>query len=117
MLTMALTVTGGGTIDVDNVGLNVGNNGGVINQSRWVLVVVLLGWKESSNVGLQPLNRPTGESTLKEAPHSEIGDVLFGEFCRSHGIIDTCFRHQKEDVDELLLLCRVNCKSPGMHGE
>jgi hypothetical protein len=87
---MALTVTGGGTLDVDNVGLNVGNNGGVINQSRWVLVVVLLGWKESSNVGLQPLNRPTGESTLNEALHSEIGNVLFGEFCRSHGIIDTC---------------------------
>ena len=116
-LTTALTVTGGGTLDVDNVGLNVGNNGGVINQSRWVLVVALLGWKESSNVGLQPLDRPTGESTLNEALHSEIGNVLFGEFCRSHGIIDMCFRHQKKDVDELFLLCRVDCKSPGMHGE
>ncbi len=95
-LTMALTVTGGGTLGVDNGGLNVGNDGGVINQWRWA--------KDSSNVGLQRLNRSTGESTLKETPHSEIGDVLLGEHCRSHGICDTCFRHQKEDVDKLILL-------------
>ena len=70
----------------------------------------------AGNVGLQSLNRPAGEGTLKGAPQWEIGDVLLGEFCLSHGIIDTCFRHQKEDVDELLLLHRVNCKSPGYHG-
>jgi hypothetical protein len=66
---------------VDDGGLNVDNNGGVINQSRWA--------KESSNLGLQPLNQPTGESTLKEARHLEISNVLLGEFCRSHGICDT----------------------------
>ncbi len=57
---------------MDDGGLNVDNDGGIVKQSRWA--------KESSNVGLQPLNRPTGESTLKEAPHLEIGDVLLGEF-------------------------------------
>ena len=72
-------------LDVDDSSVNVGNDGGIVNQSHWA--------KESSNVGLQPLNRPTEESTLKEEPHSEIGDVLLGEFCRSHGICDTCFRH------------------------
>ncbi len=94
---------------MDDGGLNVDNDGGVVNQLRWA--------KESSNVGLQPLNRATGESMLKEAPHLEIGDVLLGELCRSHGICNTCFRHQKEDVDKLILLHRVDCKSPGSHGE
>ena len=61
--------------------------------------------------------QPAGEGTLKEAPHLEIGNVLLGELCLSHGIIDTCFRHQKEDVDEILLLCQVKCKLPGCHGE
>jgi len=74
-------------------------------------------WKESSNVGLQPLNRPAGEGTLKEAPHLEIGDVLLGEHPRSHGICDTCFRHQKEDVGKLILLRQVDCNVPGSHGE
>ncbi len=69
-LTTALTVTGRGTLNVDDGGLNVDNDGGVVNQSHWA--------KESSNVGLQPLNQPTGESMLKEAPHSEIGNVLLG---------------------------------------
>ena len=55
--------------------------------------------------------------TVPSLYHCEIGDVLLGEFCRSHGICDTCFRHQKEDVDKLLLLCRVDCKSPESHGE
>ena len=70
----------GGTLDMDDSCLNVGNNGGIINQLHWALVVVRLGWKESSKVGLQPLKRPIGESTLKKMPHSEIGNVLFGEF-------------------------------------
>ena len=101
---------------MDDVGLNIVDDG-VVNQSRWALVVARLGRKESSNIGLQSLNRPAGESTLKEASHCAIGDVLLGEFCRSHGICDTCFRQKKEDVDKLLLLCQADCKSPGSHGE
>ena len=86
---------------MDNVGLNIVDDG-VVNQSRGALVVAQLGQNESSNIGLQPLNLPAGESTLKEAPHCEIGNVLLGEFCRSHGICDTCFRHQKEDASSSL---------------
>jgi hypothetical protein len=41
---------GGGALNVDDGGLNVGNDGGVVNHSRWALVVVRLGWKESSDV-------------------------------------------------------------------
>ena len=52
---------------MDDGGVDVGNDGGIVNQSHWALVVVRLGWKESRNVGPQPLNQPTGESTLKEA--------------------------------------------------
>ena len=60
----------GGTFDMDDGGVNVGNDGGIINQLHWA--------KESSNVGLQPLNQPTRESTLKEALYLEIGDVPLG---------------------------------------
>jgi hypothetical protein len=37
----------------------------------------------AGNVGLQSLNRPAGEGTLKEAPQWEIDDVLLGGFCLS----------------------------------
>jgi hypothetical protein len=92
---------------------------GVLTLAAIRCTLAAIGWQreESSNAGLQPLNQPTGEGTLKEAPHSEIGDVLLGEHRRSHGICDTCFRHQKEDVDKLILLCQVNCNLPGSHGE
>ena len=40
----------------------------------------------AGNVGLQSLNQPVGEGTLKEAPQWEIGNVLLGECCLSHGI-------------------------------
>jgi hypothetical protein len=76
---------GGTLLNVDDVGLNIVDNG-VVNQPRWASVVARLGQKESSNVGLEPLNRPAGEGTLKEAPQMDIGDVLLGECCLSHCI-------------------------------
>ncbi len=63
--TLTMELTGGVRIlNVDDVGLNIVDDG-IVNQSSWALVVARLGQKESSNIGLQPLNRPAGESTLK----------------------------------------------------
>ena len=72
-------------LNVDDVGLNIVDDG-VVNQPLWVWIVARWWRKESSNVGLEPLNQPSGEGTLKEAPQIDFGDVLLGEFGLFHHI-------------------------------
>ncbi len=66
---------------------------------------------------LHRLHCAAWEGTLEEAAQSEIGNVLIGEHRQFHGVRDAKFRHLKDEVEELILLRRVDRKSPGRHGK
>jgi hypothetical protein len=82
-----------------------------------VLLVAIWCRRNTSKVRLHHLHRAAWEGTLEEAAQSEIGDVLVGEHRQFHGVRDAKFRHLKDEVEELLLLCQVDRKLPRRNGK